>query len=862
MIRRFLVPIVSFCHRHALAVALLALVITVLSCVYAANNISMDTDEGKLLSDKLDWRQREIVMDTAFPGLTDQLVIVVDGGTPDESEDAARQLTALLQQDTTNFRGVHRPDGGAFFIKEGLLLLPAKDIKSILDKTVEAQPLLGQLVADPSPRGLFGALAMVAQGVTMGETQLSGIDQPLAEIDKSIQSILDGHPQPLSWQTLLNGDVPGQMAEHVILAQPKLDFSAMQPGGIATEAVREAAKKIGLNQGNVRVRITGEVALSDDEIASAAQGALVALIGSTLLVVVWLVLALRSLRLIAAIMGTLLTGFALTAAFAALAVGSLNMISVAFAVLFIGLATDFSIQFSVRYRDERHRSDSLTTALENTALHIGGPIAVAATAVAAGFYSFLPTAFRGVSELGLIAGSGMLIAFVCNMTVLPALLTLVRPKAESEPVGYEWAAPADRFLDRARWPVMGVALVAGIAGLVLLPRLHFDFDPLHVKDQHAESVQTLNDLMNDPLASPYSADILTASAQEAATRGAEMEKLPQVRMAVSINSFVPDGQSEKLALIADAATVLLPTLEPPQVAPAPTADEIRAAIRACREGLQAALKQSPRDDAAARFVTDLQTLETASDAVIEQLQPMLLGSLPPRLDDLRQLLGAGPVTLDSLPQEIKDDWVTPDGRARVEVYPKGDARHNDVLQDFDDAIIKAAPDAVGSAISIRHSSQTIVHSFITAGLSAIVVIALLLLVALRRVNDVLLVLMPLLLAGLLTVIVCVEWPFPLNFANIIALPLLLGIGVAFDIYFVMNWRGGQTEPLQSPTARAILFSALTTGTAFGSLSLSHHPGTASMGVLLIISLVFTLLSTLVVLPALLAALRHKVKPDE
>ena len=867
LIERYFVPLVLFCHRRARLVALAALLLSVVSVYYTAHHITMDTDEAKLLSDKLDWRQREIVMDKAFPGLTDQLVVVVDGGSADEAEDATRLLTAKLKSDTEHFRSVHRPDGGPFFIREGLLLLPEKDIKAVLDKTVEAQPLLGQLTADPSARGLFSALGLVAQGVAMGQTDLNGIDPALVEIDKSIKSVLDNKPRGLAWQTLLSGDTPLSQSRHVILIQPKLDYTAMQPGGVATQAIRDMAVQLGLNhnEGGVRVRVTGWVALSDDEIASAAEGALAATIGSAILVVVWLLLALRSVRLIAAIVGTIAVGGALTAAFAALAVGSLNMISVAFAVLFIGLATDFSIQFSVRYRDERHKSENLGTALGETARHIGGPIAVAAAAVAAGFYSFLPTAFKGVSELGLIAGTGMIIAFFCNMTVLPALLTLAKPKAELEAIGYAWAAPVDRFLDARRWPVISLAALAGIVGLVLLPQLHFDFDPLHVKNQHKESVQTLNDLMSDPLTAPYSAEILAPNAQDAADKAAALSKIPQVKQVVSINSFVPDNQPAKLAMIQDAATVLAPTLSPPQVAPAPSADELRAAIRACREAMQAALQHAPADPIASAFVVDLQTLETAGDPTIAQLGPVLVGSLPQRLDDLRQLLDAGPVTLNGIPPDIRDDWVTPDGRARVEIFPSGDGRDNTVLKNFYAAIKQIAPDATGSAITIQQSSHTIVRSFIIAGSSAIVVIAGLLFFALRRLDDVALVLGPLLLAGLMTVIVCVEWPFPLNFANIIALPLLLGIGVAFDIYFVMNWRAGQVEPLQSPTARAILFSALTTGTAFGSLSLSHHPGTASMGVLLILSLVFTLLSTLVVLPALLASLKHaplkKVDPN-
>jgi predicted RND superfamily exporter protein len=133
-------------------------------------------------------------------------------------------------------------------------------------------------------------------------------------------------------------------------------------------------------------------------------------------------------------------------------------------------------------------------------------------------------------------------------------------------------------------------------------------------------------------------------------------------------------------------------------------------------------------------------------------------------------------------------------------------------------------------------------------------IAVILFLALRRPTDVILVMAPLLISALLTVLIAVAVPIPLNFANIIALPLLLGVGVSFNIYFAMNWRAGQHAMLSSPTARAILFSALTTATAFGSLAASAHPGTASMGTLLLISLGCTLIASLVFEPSLLAAM--------
>jgi uncharacterized protein len=240
-----------------------------------------------------------------------------------------------------------------------------------------------------------------------------------------------------------------------------------------------------------------------------------------------------------------------------------------------------------------------------------------------------------------------------------------------------------------------------------------------------------------------------------------------------------------------------------------------------------------------------------TDDRLPAVRRALLGGLVAQLDALREALQAQKVTPESLPDELRRDWVAPDGRARVEVHPKGDGRNNDTMRRFVAAVRTVAPAAGGAPVAIQESADTIVSAFRTAGGSALAAIAVILALVLKRIRDVLLVLAPLVLAGLFTLASCVVLGLPLDFANVIALPLLLGIGVAFDIYFVMNWRRGAGGPLQSSTARAIVFSALTTGTAFGSLALSTHPGTADMGKLLTLSLAWTLVCTLLVLPALL-----------
>ena len=221
------------------------------------------------------------------------------------------------------------------------------------------------------------------------------------------------------------------------------------------------------------------------------------------------------------------------------------------------------------------------------------------------------------------------------------------------------------------------------------------------------------------------------------------------------------------------------------------------------------------------------------------------------VDGLRSLLEANRVTTDNLPPDLLALWRTKDGQLRVQAVPKGDPNDNDVLRSFADAVLKVEPLAVGGPVSILRSGDTIVTAFIHAGLWALLSISLLLWLVLRKLTDVLLTIVPLLVAGAVTLEVCVLVGLPLNFANIIALPLLLGVGVAFKIYYVTAWRAGQTNLLQSSLTRAIFFSAMTTVTAFGSLWLSSHPGTASMGKLLALSFVATLAAVLLFQPALM-----------
>ena len=727
-----------------------------------------------------------------------------------------------------------------------------------MDSTIDAQPFLGQLVADPSARGLFAALSLLGMGVTQAGADLSPFLGPIKGFDQAMAAALDGHPKPLSWQNLLGGGLSELAGPYrFVLAQPHQNYGALEPGGAATQAMRALIADLPyVKSGDAHVRITGQVALADEEFASVAQGAVEGLIGSLVLITLWLFLAVHTWRLIIPILMTLVLGLMLTVLFATLAVGTLNLVSVGFGVLFVGIAVDFAIQFSVRYREFRFETGDAAAAMTETARRVGVQILIAALATAVGFLAFVPTAFSGVAELGLIAGAGMIIAFICTLGFLPAAITLFRPRGEAGEVGFRFAARVDPVIVRRRRAILvGFGLLA-IAAVAVSPRLRFDGDPLNTKNPNTEAMRTLRDLVSNPLTNPYTIDVLASSAQAAETVVAKLKTLPAVASVISINSFVPPDQPQKLAVIADANMILAPSLSPHGSATAVTAQDIRMSAKAALAQIDPALAKLPKDHPLAAVADDLRRLQTAPDDVLMAANSALIRFLPTQLAHLRLALTAEPVTLASIPPDFARDWLLPDGRARVQVNPKPETQTPQGLKSFVQQVLAVTPDAGGSAVTIAATAATIVGAFRDAAVYALIAIAVILFGLLRRLLDAALVMAPLLMSALLTLLITVLLPLPLNFANIIALPLLLGVGVSFNIYFVMNWRAGQQRPLGSATARAILFSALTTGTAFGSLALSAHPGTASMGKLLLISLGCTLLASLIFIPALLASIRR------
>lgn len=857
--------LLELCVAHARVTTAAVIVLCGAAAQYVIGHFAMNTDTYELISAKLPWRIRQTAFDATFPTGGSDLVVVVDGKTPELGKEAADELAASLRTQKGLFRSVQEPDGGPFWAHEGLLFASVDDVKHAMAQLLRAQPFLGSMASDPSLRGVANTISLTLQGVGAGQGSAERLRAPIRSLADALANLNRGKRSFFSWHNIMtDGALDSRLLRHIVLVDPVLDYSRLQPGGLAVQAIRATARRLGLDRAHgVRIRLTGAVPLKDEEFATLTQRAgLIACLASTaIILMLWF--AVRSARLIVAILATMLAGLVTTAGIGLAVFHRFNLISVAFIPLFVGMGMDLGIQFSVRYRAERMNGEPLSAALAATGRAMGGALTLAAAAIGVGFLAFLPTAYRGVSQLGTISGIGMFVALALTLTFLPALIALTQAPGLAQTSVSANLIRIDEFILQHRRLVVGAGVAAALISALLLPWLRFDFNPMHLRSRDVESVATLLDLMHDPDRSPNTLEVVRPNLAAADRLAALFRKDPTVHSARTLSSFVPTQQAQKISLISDAANLMDLTLNPLDVSSAPSDSEVIASLENAATKLRQASLEQPAIGADARRLADeLDRLAREDPSMRALASHMLIPAFLTTLDQVRELLAPRPIRIDTLPTRILRQWQNPDGRARVSVSPSGDSNSNAVLRQFVTAGLRIAPDATGTAVYIQAYARAVVSAFLEAGVLSFVAISCLLFAALRRSRDVAVTMAPIVLTALLTLSTCVLIEQPLNFANIIALPLLFGMGVAFHIYFVMSARSGSSHLLTSSLARGVFFSALATATGFGSLWASKHPGTATMGKLLMISLVWTLISALIFQPALisLASRRGRAPP--
>jgi hypothetical protein len=858
---------VDFCRRRSVLVTLLSLGLASASLLYTARNLEVRGDSEYLLSQELPFKQQERRYQEAFPLLYENIFVVIDGVTPERAGKAASALAERLQDRPEYFRSAYLPGGGDFFEQHAFLYLERDELEDLADRLAQVQPYLAELSRDGSLRGLASMLGRGVRAVREGDVDPETLEPIFEGFEEAIEAQLAGRPYHLSWAEVLQPDpIDHDPRRRFLLVQPIQDVTEIQPAGRAILEIRRIAENLGLTPENgVSVRLTGDVALSYEEIGLVKSQAAASALGSLVLVSIVLAFGLRSLRMIAAVLATLLVGLALNLGFTTLAVGHLNMISAAFAVLFIGLGVELEIHFAMRYQELLAKGHSHATALHETGGDVGTSLFLTAVATAIAFFSFIPTHFVGVGELGLISGAGILIGFACTVTLLPALLSLRPPPApEREPRSFAWTVLrlADlpvRYPSGVRWS----ALVLALCTVFVLPKVRFDNNPLNVRDPSAESVQTFTDLLAVSTTSPWTVNAIAPDGQSADALAERLRALDVVERVVTITDFVPEEQQAKLGIIEDVAMFTAPVAGSDGSLPAPSPQQKVEALETLETEIANLLSEGEPGPLAPAAVSlrgslrrYLESLEGLSDPTtsLAELQDELLGALPEQLRILSRALEAGEVTLGNLPDALVDRMLSADGRVRLEIFPKDDLSDHASLAAFVDGVREIAPQIAGSASEIVESGRAVERALTQALLTALGAVTLVLLLVWRRVLDTALVLAPLLLASAFTVQAAVLLRIPFNFADVIVLPLLIGIGVDAAIHMVHRARAmgeGAVNLLTTSTARAIAYGSLTNVASFGTMGFASHLGLATMGQLLTVGVILTLVCNLVVLPALI-----------
>lgn len=868
-VSRLLAHYVNWVYRWALWTIVIILLLTGWTFHYVAKNLDVDTDTANILSPDLPFRQSYKQYVQLFPQYQDTLLIVIEGDTPERLWHDIRRLAAKLKQNTTLFKRVYLPQANNFFEDYGLMYLDLPELEEMADNLAQAQPFLGRLTRDPTLGGLLGMLNEAISAKHKGETTLD-LQPIFSPISKTVESVLDGQPQLLSWQKLMNrGAAPSGEQRQFLIVQPQMDFNQLLPAKPAIQAIRALAQELQLDSAHgVQLRLTGDVALSHEEMESVIKGSGIAGVLAIVMTGTLLLIGLRSVSLVLVILFTLVIGLILTAGFATLGVGHLNLISTAFGVLYIGLGAEYAIQFCMRYQELTRNGVNQLEALRMTASEVGIALILCALTAAIGFYAFIPTDFSGVSELGLIAGTGMFINLGLTLTFLPALLRFLPvPSAHFRKVKkrtfdflFDWPL-------RYRRSILWGSLILGLGLLILLPQIHFDYNPLDLRNPQSESVSTLIELSKTDTIPLWSAIVLAPNASKAHQLADQLQQLDTVRAVVTVQNFIPDHQEGKLHIIDELALSLGPILGPPVSAePTTAAKQDRVTPSQFLHTLDAyatdpAVNPSP---AVYQLIESFQQLlnqlkqsqPTAQRQLLLTLQHSLLATLPSNLIRLQHSMQAGPIALNTLPPSLLHRWVAPSGVWRLEILPKKELDINDPasLRRFVNEIHSIAPSATGSLVLNLESGEVVVTSFQKAFIYALIAIIVVLLLLLRSSQDTLLVLVPLLLAGILLGAIMVILNIPFNFANVIALPLLLGVGVDSGIYMVQRVRRAPLKTgnlLRTSTTRALVISTLVTVVSFGNLLFTSHPGMMSMGLVLAVGVALTLVCTLLILPGLL-----------
>ena len=856
----------------------LALLFSSLSVIYTINNMKFLTGRDDLMPRNAPFQVDYRAYRAEF-GDQEEIVAVIESDDAEKSTRAADALYALLNNDKKLFRDVFYPGGLPFFRKNGLLFMPLEDIKNLRHTLTMAAPVLKDLAAAPSVQTLFTSMtSQIDAYLKSGDpASLASLTFMLTTLDKGFKAF-DGTSSGLSMDSFLKGggDKPSLLdsagKQQVITLLPVKEESSFVASEKSIKAARAALDLI-LKKPEfkgIRGGLTGVPVLEYEEMATSQRDIGIATIVSLTLTVIMLLFAFRGLLNVIAAMVSLIVGICLSFGFATLAVGHLNILSMVFAIMLIGLGIEYGIQVVLRYQEELRGGASGMDSIEIGLTANIRSIIMAAATVALAFATFAFTDFKGIAELGIIAAGGVFICVIATFTVLPAMLILLerfrKPLPFRSVPPLKGKVPLHALFAKPRIVIAATVLLALIC---LYPTLtmRFDYNLMNLQAKGLQSVEYAYKLMRSKENSGYFAVVTAKDAAEARVLTERLEKQSSVDHVVSTLSFVPEQQREKLAELAALRQIM------DQVKPAPYEENLQVmALPAIFENFRGQVeklkntleeRKAPEAQATAAFLKTLDSffasLEKEKDknalGMLREFQGGMFAELPDKLRMMKESLEASAITEKDIPPQLLQRFVGKSGKLLLQVAAKKEIFEREPLEEFIGQVKSIVPGATGEPVMVYESLSVLRNAYLKAFIYAFIGIGAILLINFKSIRYALMGSVPL-GAGLLLMIGGMRLiGISFNSANIIVLPLILGVGIDSAIYILNRYRQGNESPAQVATRSAgigVFLNALTILFSFGALMIAHHQGVFSIGAVMSLGMVSSVAAFLIFLPALLS----------
>lgn len=864
--------------RHPRLILAVALLISLLAVVVTKQRLQFLTGRDQLMPANTAFNRDYRAYRAEF-GDQEEIAVVIESSDSALAGRFGERLAERLAADRKHFREVFFPFGLPFFQQNGLLLMPREELATFTANLTKAAPTLKALAAAPSVQTLFTHLTgemdglLAAPAASAEQKRLDRLVFMLGALGDGIGSFTTGGGAGLSLESVMFRRADGSESsfaaagrQQVLTVLPVKDESSFMQSAAAITALRtEIASLRKLPEfAGVSVGITGTPVLEHEEMVTSERDITLATAITVVLTVILLLAAFRGVLNTIAAMLALGVAICCSFGFATLAIGHLNILSSVFAVMLIGIGIEYGIQVILRMQEELGRGVGKNEALRIALARNGWAITMAAATVAAAFATFAFTDFKGIAELGIIAAGGVVICVIVTFTVLPALLAVFpvrmpKPRRGGEPAWQRLVFGRPRV-------VLAVALVLSLACVYPLTRSEFDYNLMNLQARGVESVTYAYKLMRSKENAGYFAVVMAATEAEAAEKVRRLEKLPTVDHVVWARTFVPDDQGEKLRNLATARQALdgietVPYEEDLRLMELPSVfEDFRARVVKLKSRLE--LEKRPEAKPVGTFLATLDRFfaslekkkDTTAVGMLKDFQGGMFAELPQRIGMLRQSLAASPVQAADVPPQLMQRFIGKTGKYLLQVAPKEEIFAREPLKRFLDDVRSVDPAATGEPVMVYESMTVLRDSYRNAFFYATAAIAAILLIAFRSVRYALIGLVPLAVGLLFMVAGMGLFGISFNSANVIVLPLVLGIAVDSGIYLINRYRREDETPRQvvlSSTGVGVFLNTLTIMASFGALMVARHQGVFSIGAVMCLGMVACQIAFIVVLPAVL-----------